>query len=73
MPFDNKALPKYSSTECKPKVVSYAQDVTEIYFDLTLIVSNDNKITVVDNNQDDYHNWLNSSTLTCQQVKIQIC
>tara|TARA_B100000768_G_C11211470_1_gene346211 strand:+ start:266 stop:487 length:222 start_codon:yes stop_codon:yes gene_type:complete len=73
MTFVNKAVLRNPKTEVKPKVASYAEDVTEIYFDLTLIVDTKNNVTVIDNSKNDYHDWIDCNTLTYQQVKIQVC
>jgi len=55
----------------KPKVyVDAHSELIEVCFDLTLIVSNDNVVTVVDNAQQDYHDLIDSNTLTIKKVKI---
>lgn len=55
------------------KEITSNREVTEIYFDVTLIVNKENEITVIDNTQYDWHDFIDCSTLTCQQVKIQVC
>ena len=73
MPFQNVAVLRNPKTEVKPKVVSFQNDCTEIYFDVTLIVDKNNNMTIIDNSQNDYHDYIDSNTLTFQQVKIQVC
>ena len=58
--------------EIKPRVVSNNKNVKEIYFDLTLIVDKQNGLTVIDNTQKNFHDYLDCDTLTCQQVKIRV-
>ena len=58
--------------EINPKVVSNDENVEEIYFDLTLIVDKQNGLTVIDNTQEDFYDYLDCGTLTCQQVKIRV-
>ena len=57
--------------KANPKVYVDAQeDLIDVCFDLTLIVSKDNVVTVVDNTQQDYHDLIDSNTLTIKKVKI---
>lgn len=57
--------------KAKPKVYVDAQeDLIEVCFDITLIVSNDNVVTVVDNTQQDYHDLIDCNTLTTKKVII---
>ena len=48
------------------------QDLEEIYFDLSLVINKDNHIRVVDNSQEDYHDFLDCNTLQVTKVKIPI-
>jgi len=47
-------------------------DLDSVFFDATLIVSNDNEIVVVDNLQNDYHDFIDANTLTIKKIKIEL-
>tara|TARA_R110000772_G_scaffold57747_1_gene130626 strand:- start:3291 stop:3479 length:189 start_codon:yes stop_codon:yes gene_type:complete len=47
-------------------------DLDSVFFDATLIVSNDNEIVVVDNLQNDYHDFIDANTLTIKKIKIEV-
>ncbi len=54
------------------EVLTEDGDLDSIFFDATLIVSNDNEIVVVDNLQHDYHDFIDGNTLTIKKVKIEL-
>ena len=47
-------------------------DLDSVFFDATLIVSKDNEIVVVDNLQNDYHDFIDNNTLTIKKIKIEL-
>ena len=47
-------------------------DLDSVFFDATLIISNDNEIVVVDNLQNDYHDFIDANTLTIKKIKIEV-
>jgi hypothetical protein len=55
------------------KEITSQGEVVEVFFDVTLIVNKENKIIIVDNTQEDFYDYLDCGTLTCQRVKIQVC
>jgi hypothetical protein len=54
------------------EVLTEDGDLDNIFFDATLIVSNDNEIVVVDNLQNDYHDFIDANTLTIKKIKIEV-
>ena len=54
------------------EVLTEDGDLDSIFFDATLIVSNDNEIVVVDNLQNDYHDFIDGNTLTIKKIKIEL-
>lgn len=73
MPFQNVAKLRNPKTEVKPKVVSFQNECTEIYFDVTLIVDQDNNMKIIDNTKSSYHDFLDCNTLAFKKVKVQVC
>ena len=55
------------------KEIASEGEVKEIYFDVTLIVTKENKVMIVDNTQEDVKDYIDCGTLTSQKVKIQVC
>lgn len=60
-------------TQLVQKEITSKGEVEEIYFDVTLIVDKQNGLRVIDNTQEDWHDFIDCDTLTCQKVKIQVC
>lgn len=55
-----------------PKIeTNVSNEVKDVYFDLTLVVTKDNELIVVDNVANDYHDVIDCDTLAVQQVKIR--
>ena len=69
---EKKAVLRNPATEVTPKIVTYVQEVEDIFFDLTLIVNSDNQVIVVDNTKVDYKDFIDTSTLTTKAVKIHV-
>jgi len=55
------------------KEIASEGEVKEIYFDVTLIVTKENKVMIVDNTQENVNDYIDCGTLTSQKVKIQVC
>jgi len=47
-------------------------DVENVYFDITILISNDNKATIVDNSQEDWRDYADCNTLKSYQLKINL-
>lgn len=45
-------------------------DVVDVYFDLTVIITKQNELYVVDNSTEDYKDFIDSNTLIVKQVKL---
>lgn len=48
------------------------EQLVEVYFDVTLIVQQDNTIKTVDNSVEDYHDFVDCNTLCIHKTKIPI-
>ena len=56
-----------------PQVVkTESGDLDSIHLDLTLILSKDNELVVVDNSQSDYKDYVDSDTLFITPVKAML-
>tara|TARA_R110001599_G_scaffold15757_6_gene65404 strand:- start:4174 stop:4359 length:186 start_codon:yes stop_codon:yes gene_type:complete len=57
----------------KPKVVSTDDgDLKDLYFDLTLIISNNNELLVIDNSVQDWKDYVDCNTLLVKHHKLRI-
>ena len=53
-------------------VESKCGDIVSVHFDITLVVSKDNQIIVVDNTQQDAKEIVDCNTLLMQEFKLEI-
>ena len=59
--------------ELIPKIIvnDMTSDVTDVYFDLTLIVDKQNNLTVIDNQEKDWTDFVDCDTLIAHQIKLR--
>ena len=55
-----------------PIIIEAHEELEDIFFDVTLIVDKDNNLVVVDNSKSDWHDFVDTNTLTTKKVKIDI-
>lgn len=54
-----------SKTECGIK------DIVDVYFDLTLIINEDNEAILIDNSVEDWKDFVDCSTVIAKQIKVR--
>ena len=45
-------------------------EVVDVYFDLTILITKQNELYVVDNSKEDYKDYIDCNTLIVKQIKL---
>lgn len=52
--------------------VDESGELEDIYFDVTILIDKDNYLTIVDNSQFDWREFVDGNTLTTKRVKLSV-